>query len=1272
MRRLTVALFVMLFPLSAYAGNLIVEGPTERGDGRLPVGPGTFTVDVYGENLPNVGIVQISLVFQKSGASLPGFQISLTGGNPDFAGQAIFVNTDLFPDIVPIFDTDRQLAGLVAFVPVNITQKMRIFTIVYDYPADAAGVYSVETLAATTQVTDLGSNDIPFTSVPGSAAIGQITYLVDDDAPADFSTIQAAINAAGTGDTIIVKDGTYTGDGNRDLDFGGKGIALCSQNGAAATTIDCQGTAGAPHRAFNFCTGETAAASVAGFTIVNGRADYGGAIRCDGASPAISMCIIRANAADQSGGAISCANAAAPSIKGCALVHNTAVASGGAIACDGASITVQTSTIADNAGGQFGGGIYCVGASATISNSIVYGNTATEGAQIALARRLTPEPPAASQLAAGYSDIAGGQAAAYVETDCTLTWGTGNIDALPQFFNAANNDYRLVTGSACINAGDPAYAALPGETDLAGLARVQNGRIDIGAYENVPVRTWYVAVPYDPLENGSAAHPYNQIQKAIDAAANGEVVIVKNGTYIGTGNRDVDFKGKAITVRSENGATNCIVDVQKTTGKRGFYFHTNETASAVLDGIKIINGNAVGAADPKGGAIFCSGASPTIQNCTISNCTADSGGAIALISGSKAAVTNNIIEHNTATHVTAESYQPEVLGGGGMLCSDSSPSISGNTIRDNQAAGANGGGIMCTRSAAQIGNNQITTNTAKWLGGGIHCYGKPSPTISGNTITGNQSGYNDSGVGGGIDCWESALSITNNTISSNKAGCGAGVYAQASDGTVAGNTFVGNTATAPYRSGGGLYLDRGNGLTSITGNTFSGNTAPRAGGVEVYQADVRIANNVFVQNQATGYFGGGLEVENCSSMEVTGNTFSNNTAGYTGGGVSLWLASGTLSDNTFTGNQTKWANMVYAPLWEGGGGVAAESSMGPSITNNTITGNYSAGDGGGIHLFVSGGGASPSPMISGNIVSGNTSAAGGGGISCYGYDQSKSGNNARVRGNTITGNKAVAAGGGVFCAKYFTGDITGNVISDNIASGNGGGVFITESDCPLNQNTIAFNTGTIGGGVYVAAGTAASPKASLKNCILWANIAPSGAQLADLGIAALTVSYSDLQGGRNAVYLSPSNLAITYASNIDADPLFADAANRDFHLKSRMGRWDPAANSGAGGWVNDCVCSPCIDAGDPASVFSAETTPNGGRINMGAYGNTAEASKTCWDVADANTDCAVNILDLIYIRARLNGDPSGTADCRADTNADGKVNILDLIAVRSRLGAKCP
>ncbi|MDY7011632.1 MAG: right-handed parallel beta-helix repeat-containing protein, partial [Planctomycetota bacterium] len=76
--------------------------------------------------------------------------------------------------------------------------------------------------------------------------------------------------------------------------------------------------------------------------------------------------------------------------------------------------------------------------------------------------------------------------------------------------------------------------------------------------------------------------------------------------------------------------------------------------------------------------------------------------------------------------------------------------------------------------------------------------------------------------------------------------------------------------------------------------------------------------------------------------------------------------------------------------------------------------------------------------------------------------------------------------------------------------------------------------------------------------------------------------------------------------SISADPLFADPANGDFHLKSKVGRWNPVSEQ----WVTDTVNSPCIDAGDPASTFSDEPAPNGGRINMGAYGNTDQASKT--------------------------------------------------------------
>jgi hypothetical protein len=78
------------------------------------------------------------------------------------------------------------------------------------------------------------------------------------------------------------------------------------------------------------------------------------------------------------------------------------------------------------------------------------------------------------------------------------------------------------------------------------------------------------------------------------------------------------------------------------------------------------------------------------------------------------------------------------------------------------------------------------------------------------------------------------------------------------------------------------------------------------------------------------------------------------------------------------------------------------------------------------------------------------------------------------------------------------------------------------------------------------------------------------------------------------------------ANSISADPLFADPAGGDFHLKSNGGRYDPAS----GTWVFDTVNSPAIDAGDPASAYANEPAPHGERINLGAYGNTAQASRT--------------------------------------------------------------
>ncbi len=121
--------------------------------------------------------------------------------------------------------------------------------------------------------------------------------------PSQYATIQAAIDACINGDVVTVADGVYTGTGNRDIDFLGKAITVRSEHRAASCIIDVQGSPASPHRGFRFHSGESAAATLAGFTIQNGRAPYedpcqysGGGILCrDGASPTIRDCIIRSN-----------------------------------------------------------------------------------------------------------------------------------------------------------------------------------------------------------------------------------------------------------------------------------------------------------------------------------------------------------------------------------------------------------------------------------------------------------------------------------------------------------------------------------------------------------------------------------------------------------------------------------------------------------------------------------------------------------------------------------------------------------------------------------------------------------------------------------------------------------------------------------------------------------------------------------------------------------------------------------------------------------------
>jgi parallel beta-helix repeat protein/predicted outer membrane repeat protein len=157
------------------------------------------------------------------------------------------------------------------------------------------------------------------------------------------------------------------------------------------------------------------------------------------------------------------------------------------------------------------------------------------------------------------------------------------------------------------------------------------------------------------------------------------------------------------------------------------------------------------------------------------------------------------------------------------------------------------------------------------------------------------------------------------------------------------------------------------------------------------------------------------------------------------------------------------------------------------------------------------------------------------------------------------------------------------IINNNSADDMCGGILTYKCNVTLYNCTLSDNSASSGGGgIYNSENIS---NIILTNCILWGNTP-------DQIKGSAIVSYSNVQGG------------FPGEGNIDVDPLFANPDNGDYHLKSQAGRWDPVSQA----WIQDDVTSLCIDAGDPRSAWFAEPEPNGGRINMGAYGGTPEAS----------------------------------------------------------------
>lgn len=328
--------------------------------------------------------------------------------------------------------------------------------------------------------------------------------------PADYPTIQAGIDAAVDGDTVLVADGTYTDVGNKDIDFGGKAITVQSENGPEHCIIDCEGTG----RGFYFHTSEGENSVVFGFTIRNGHADLGGGILCENTSPQIDGCVIKDSIADSGGGGIAftgyqasptiknCfirmnrasggggiyiahldASVANPNIDNCRIIENTATNDGGGIyihSNTGRKRPLCSNSIIRGNSAANGGGIFCCYFSSTFVNCLIAENTATvsgggvystnDPSKPAFINCTICDNTAAMNGGGIISAIDGTYANCIIFSNSpnqlgtgfhgVVTYsdieggheGTGNIDAGPLF---ADDDYHLQPGSPCVNAGDP-------------------------------------------------------------------------------------------------------------------------------------------------------------------------------------------------------------------------------------------------------------------------------------------------------------------------------------------------------------------------------------------------------------------------------------------------------------------------------------------------------------------------------------------------------------------------------------------------------------------------------------------------------------------------------------------------------------------------------------------------------------------------------------------------------------------------------------------------
>ena len=311
--------------------------------------------------------------------------------------------------------------------------------------------------------------------------------------------------------------------------------------------------------------------------------------------------------------------------------------------------------------------------------------------------------------------------------------------------------------------------------------------------------------------------PKATIQAAIDAAVDGDEVVVADGIYTGDGNRDIDFGGKLVTVRSSTGPETCIIDCEGTNceeSHRGVYFHNGETTAAVFEGFTIRNGY-VG---NSGGGMLIEEASPTVTNCIFTDnwaihyCASGPkrGGAVAVLQGAPVFTDCLFFDNYARGYCHNDS-----LGGG--LFSSGSPTLIRCVFRENTALSSCqpcpppgfGGGMYIAEGSAVLNDCAFEYNDAGISGGGMYI-AEGSGVLNACTFTENTATVR----GGGLRHVNGTLSMTNCSFVGNhtaSGGRGAGLFTSALSSLI-NCTFRANLA---FNDAGGMVTVHGSAGNSL-------------------------------------------------------------------------------------------------------------------------------------------------------------------------------------------------------------------------------------------------------------------------------------------------------------------------------------------------------------------------------------------------------------------------------------------------------------------------